>query len=264
MKEHYVELHCDSDSWSNFVSRLEIPLKLDGKWVVAVDDISFPHDWNVDIEYRHNIHYHFPRFEEYDKTKLDLEKLMNNIKNDNEVAMEKLNIFLYGFDQIIKNFRLNDDMKAMIGFFKTKLAELNVPDETPLSKHVKAIINHEEDHKSYIKTVTDYTNSFQPEKDKPLVYTPYFNNILLRNITFVIKQISVYVDIIPYPNIIKTCLIKGIYSTQFSESYSKPQYYPVNKTYIDQIKVELKDTTKSHIKFNTGPIFLKLHFKQTK
>lgn len=47
-----------------------------------------------------------------------------------------------------------------------------------------------------------------------------------------------------------------------SHTYQDPHYVPVNKTYVDTIKIDIRDSAGNKIPFLTGHSLVKLHFKQ--
>jgi hypothetical protein len=268
MNEHYVQVECKTDylknTWSNFLHVLETPLWLEGKWVVALDEISFPCDWTVKIELRHKIHTTFPEYSAYESTNAEIHTLFFNMK----LKVIRLKDFCDNINRILTNcfnYRLNDQMLDFIGMLLKKLTDLSQNykylDKKEIDKLILKITDIDQEFKTINISITDLTNfDMRPYNN----YNPFFNNIYLHNLEQIIKLIHVNLDIIPFPNTIKTCHIKGIYSSHYSETWAKSQYYQINKTYIDQIKIELKDSFKNHISFNRGAIYAKLHFKKQK
>jgi hypothetical protein len=96
------------------------------------------------------------------------------------------------------------------------------------------------------------------EVQVPPHYSYFFGTQQLRN-GVPLHAVTISTDLVTR-DIIKTCYPRGIYSSQYSEVYTKTQYYQVNKSYIEYIRISLN--ADRPLNFNSGPVLLKIHLKQ--
>ena len=62
--------------------------------------------------------------------------------------------------------------------------------------------------------------------------------------------------------LLKSIKIRGSILDDIKETFNHPQYLSVNKTYISDILISIKDSNNIPIKFVSGPIIIKLHFRK--
>jgi hypothetical protein len=273
MAEHILHLECDSEYMNNkfgdFFVKLPEKLELQGNWKVGVDEVSFPIDFNVVVEYRkapvllhpytefserkHNIQHHYDLM----KQNQDHDYLNHRTKMFEEIAIVL---------DISYTIEFNSEMKDFILFVENRMKELgeenlginksNTMDAiSEVFKQFHMIKLHYE---SEYKTVTDRQTALK-QKDR----VPYFNNIKLEK-TNIINMVSIHTDIVdtPYENKIKTCHLKGLYKEQYSETWPTTQYFKVNKSEIEYIRITLRDLQKNILHLNNGPVNITLHFKK--
>lgn len=96
------------------------------------------------------------------------------------------------------------------------------------------------------------------------------NTLAIKSNKFV-QNLIIYTDIIaenqtlnknqPILKIIKPEVKFGEYVEKI---YDRPNYMPCDKTFINKIKIEIKDNNFNFVNFNSEGIILKLHFKKVK
>jgi hypothetical protein len=64
--------------------------------------------------------------------------------------------------------------------------------------------------------------------------------------------------------VLKLVKLQGHAREIIEKSYDRPEYFSVNKTYINRIKIEIRDNFEKLVDFKTGPIIIKLHFRTQK
>jgi hypothetical protein len=271
MNEHILHLECDIEYMNNrlgdFVVKLPEKLPLKGNWSVGVDEISFPIDFNVVVEYRRANVKPYP----------NLSERKHNIKHHHDLMKQNedhhyLNHRTKMFEEIslviadMENIELNAELKDFIAFVEVTMKELS-ENSIELNKDntmdaILEVLNTfdviKQSFASEYHTVTDRHNLVKITDKKA-----FFNNIKIEKPN-IINMISIHTDIVdtPHENKIKSCHIKGLYKEQYSETWPTTQYFPVNKSEVEYIRITLKTTEKSILLLNNGPVCLTLHFKK--
>ena len=90
--------------------------------------------------------------------------------------------------------------------------------------------------------------------------------LLKKNFVSIIKHFCVYTDIItdickgePVLKILSPEGKKGDYN---EKQFIKPHYFVCNRTFINRMRIQIKDNSDQFIIFNSVPVILKIHFRK--
>jgi hypothetical protein len=252
MKEHYVEIYYDPPN----TCKLDIPLDLTGSWSVCVDEISFQADYLVTIEYCHKNH----------SKQIPQHELTRVIKKLDEIL--KLEVYIGIQQQAKLDNRINEfhtlvsEVAVYGGSRELLIQEIANKRQNFIEKYVG------DNKQSVIDELTINIPEFQSiikkchnKLEKIQDYEAYYDNKPIDRVPQ-IKQMYIGVDVIDPRFTIKTCYPKQ--NQHYNHTWDKSQYYTVNKTYIENISVSVRDKLKSEVELIDGPVYLKLHFKKIK
>jgi hypothetical protein len=253
-----------NNSWGEFIVKLPETLELVGNWKVGVDEIAFPIDIDVIVEVRHAVK---PNYHE-------IEKHIHNIEHHyNLMKSHTLHNYLHHktkfFNEIetvlvaIPKFSYNKEMQNMIAYIQKTLTNLQVDTQSLNKSNTQYTIGN------LLSRINTLNREYLPktvkitDRHSQIDDNTFFNNIKCKN-NIVIKSVSVHTDIVDVPpnNKIKTCQIKGLYKDEYTETWPTTQYFKVNKSQIEYIKISLKDSQNNIILLNSGPVCITLHLKK--
>lgn len=118
-------------------------------------------------------------------------------------------------------------------------------------------ITFDEKFKNYCISFKEYDNKINFKINKLIQYVKNFYIS-----TDIICDELISTSKAPVLKIIKP---QGLINDYIENNYDRPQYIPVNKTYINKIQIRITDQNKDLIKFsNTDSIIVKLHFRKRK
>jgi hypothetical protein len=255
---------CDTsvsgNTWTNFIYKLTERLSLQGQWLAGVDEISFPLDYTIEVTCR----YSATKPWDLEAFRRELESARLNATNDREVAIVGVHRFSHLVGQVVAQFpgavydedvaKFFEDQKLMISQVSRAYTHDNYMQvRIALATHLISLANIDD------MTSDKTLRLSNGDVTVPLHYTYNYGNQKLRSGHHTLHSDTVCTDLLSR-NIIKTCYPRGIYSTQYSKVYTKTQYYPVNKSYLEYIRISLSGNRP--LKINSGPVLLKIHLKQ--
>lgn len=266
------------NSISNFTTQLHIPIKFNGPYEVALVEIAYDHNWDVDLG---KIKYIYS-----DEITLESQVLYRDGEGF-EKLISKINVEIgakiisYEKDKIKKNHPEMSD-KELHKFLIESLSEerdYHDVDNDIIVKRNRIPIVLLVDNELKVNTMND---NHHYKFEGVIADLLGLNNILLNSKTaqikinsdylksfYVISSLYIYSDIIKYQYVGDTLapLLRNVVVTPNknytirNNIYDSPQYIPVNRSVIDTINIQITDEFGKNIRFTGGKSIVKLNFR---
>lgn len=268
-KEFYVVLPSNTRSEafpdnkiSNFSVGLPSSLELGNyKWEVSLVSISYPHTWyNVEVSdafidiYMSNGHKSRRRF-------------APGYYNDGKEIIKKLNVIL-GEHELVTRFNYDIQSNAVsIDMYNGEHIKLSRGLAAMLGFHNRDL-DYEDLGVSAV-TVSNPENPYANPDDAPPIVARYRSADSIVDLSLRTHNLFIYT------NIVKETLVGNTYmpllrtvptldknrGTYVSKNYTDPHYLPLSSNYIKHITIDIRDDQGQNIKFQSGKITVKLHFR---
>jgi len=223
----------------NVKDRLIVPTDIE----INYTDTVFRRLYN---EMENNDEIHYPVFKFIKNFEDIQDKLTDNIRDDDN------NLHITGGNGFVKEMTKK---RKLIPDYKNKL-QITFSNKSSIDVQQLTF-------RGLISTVFNEPNGIQVSFREKYYDIPEMVNL--------IKYIYVYTDFIKqqyfgdsYLPLIKSVLIDdAMANNNLINIYNNPDYVEVNKSIINTIKIEIKDTAGDYIKFNDiySPVLIKLHFR---
>jgi hypothetical protein len=238
---------------SEFRVQLPNQIRLDGEWEVALAEIIYPHSWyNVDTEKHTDCHifislHHTTENKivicaipsgSYETTEALLEAVNHQLDQslgiegyfDKDVQLRydtiKRRVDLICSDLVLK-IAIGEKLRYMLGLDKQRREHWLNP------RHLAA------------KYPVDLRGGF----DALYVYCDLVSNQVVGDV------------LVPLLRVIN---IEGQHDDIVAKTYNNPHYVPVVKQEFNTIEISIKDDTNQSVRFMSGKVVVKLHFRKRK
>lgn len=220
-----------NNTLSHFRVNLPAVMNFEGKWEVALAEMSYPRRWlNVIDGHNHifctaggeSVHTHLVPEGYYPTPEELLDKITPPIEHDELVRIR--------YNKYLQKIVVKTGEGVHITF----------------AKHLATLLGFEEG--------TDITG---------IEKAPYFADLPRFHSMFV------YTNIIEYNTVgdtraplLRTVNIEGEYGDTVTKTYVSPHYVPLKQKLVSTIEIDIRDDTGQHIPFIGGKVIVKLHFRK--
>lgn len=253
---------------SEYTTQLQIPIRLNGPYEVALVEITYDHCWDVDLG---NIYYvHSDKYVTFGS------KILLHDGENFEEFLTRINmsigpnIFKYEIQKIEKEHPGIQEPEVL-NKLKSRFSIDNLKYVPLMTYHDKKIIvqTMASDHYFYLNgplgEIFGVNNKLINSSIENIPVENYNENF------YFIRSLYVYTDIVKYQYVgdtlaplLRNVVVPNNKLTTQNVIYDSPHYLPVNKSEIDTINIRITDELGNNIKFRRGKSICKLHFRPIK
>jgi hypothetical protein len=227
-----------NNTLTNYTTKLKVPIQLQIKFEVALTEIIYP----FNFKYRQDASINF----------------VNTVTNQKETYR----IQFYAFDTVTQLFQtLNDYLKfksvSVVFYYNKNTHKVSIRVSAPWTVEFTDDVHKElgikysliqSPNTEYtvfgIQQIPDFLNS---------VNSLYVYSDLIEN-QFIGDTFAPILRVVQVPH-------RQVFGEYICETYTTPHYVPVKKEIFDSIEIDIKSDTGEPIRFSTGKLVIKLHFK---
>lgn len=228
-----------NNTCTNYVTKLKIPIQLEGGYEVALTEISLPFNWSSIVDGGLVVKNSKLKINEsiklnwfIDQSIHDIVEYLNNVLLDKKVSI----VFSYNMQTYLFNLQIANDFSLEfsgntgkeLGFVFKYAEGSQRRNSFPASHPVPPQVNK-------ISALYLYTDIIEHQ--------------------FVGDSFSPLLRTVSVPNSLR-------YGDYVSHNYIQPHYIPVVRNNIDFIELDLRSDTGEPIQFGSGKVIIKLHFRQ--
>ena len=225
------------NSLASYITKLAQPLELPGRWEAGLSEIQFKKSWFNVREGEQWIYYRRGPRDMFNAHQIPIghystiQELIGTIQSVIDEVDSNRNVIL-SYDGIMNRVRIavknggaismKDDLATMLGC------------ESPLPSPI----------------TTSLSTPYSPDVQLG-IYSLYVYSDLL-------EAQAVGDSRVPLLRIIP---VQGSHGEFITKTYERPQYFPVQKSRVDTVQVDIRDDTGELIHFESGKVVVTIHFR---